>query len=50
MSPTAGTTRDIVEVRLDLQGVSCIVCDTAGIRSEKDGVDDIELEGIRRAK
>ena len=40
--------RDIVEVRLDLGGVSCIVSDTAGIRNET--IDQIEQEGMRRAK
>jgi tRNA modification GTPase len=40
--------RDIVEVRMDIGGVSCIVRDTAGLRQ---GTNDlIELEGIRRAK
>jgi tRNA modification GTPase len=32
VSPIAGTTRDIVEVIMDLGGVRCIVSDTAGIR------------------
>jgi tRNA modification GTPase len=42
----AGTTRDIIEVRLDLSGFPVILTDTAGIR-EAGG--DIEREGIRRA-
>ena len=48
VSPIAGTTRDIVEVRLDLDGVSCIVSDTAGLRDSS--LDPIELEGMRRAR
>jgi tRNA modification GTPase len=34
VSPIAGTTRDVVEVRMDLGGMSCIVSDTAGLRSD----------------
>lgn len=48
VSPIAGTTRDIVEVRMDLGGVSCLVSDTAGLR--EDTKDPIEQEGIRRAR
>ncbi len=48
VSPIAGTTRDIVEVRMDLAGVSCSVSDTAGLRDSTD--DPIELEGIKRAR
>lgn len=48
VSPIAGTTRDIVEVRMDLADVSCIVSDTAGLRKETD--DPIEQEGIKRAQ
>lgn len=47
VSPIAGTTRDIIEVRMDLAGVSCIVSDTAGLRSDSE--DPIEMEGMRRA-
>lgn len=45
VSEEAGTTRDIIEVRLDLGGVPVIVSDTAGIR-ETSGT--VEREGIRR--
>ena len=45
VSEEAGTTRDVIEVRLDLEGLPVIVSDTAGIR-EAQG--DIEQEGIRR--
>jgi tRNA modification GTPase len=45
VSALPGTTRDVIEVRLDLEGLPVIVSDTAGIR-EADG--EIEREGIRR--
>lgn len=48
VSPIAGTTRDIVEVRMDIGGIPCIVRDTAGLRL--DASDPIELEGIKRAR
>lgn len=46
VSPIAGTTRDAIEVRLDLGGLPVILVDTAGLR---DSVDPIESEGVRRA-
>ncbi|HEX5959037.1 MAG TPA: tRNA uridine-5-carboxymethylaminomethyl(34) synthesis GTPase MnmE [Hyphomicrobiaceae bacterium] len=46
VSEEAGTTRDIIEVTLDLAGVPVILSDTAGIR-EAEG--RIEREGVRRA-
>ena len=47
VSSQPGTTRDVVEVSLDLGGVPVVVADTAGLR-ETDN--EIEAEGIRRAK
>ena len=47
VSPHAGTTRDIIEVHLDLDGYPVTLLDTAGIR---DGVDPVEEEGVRRAR
>lgn len=47
VSETAGTTRDVVEVRLDLGGWPVIVADTAGLRKSAEA---IELEGMRRAR
>lgn len=41
-----GTTRDIIEVRLDIEGTPVILADTAGIRQTDD---EIEIEGMRRA-
>ena len=46
VSEEAGTTRDVIEVRLDLDGYPVIVSDTAGIR-ETEGL--VEREGIRRS-
>jgi len=48
VSPTAGTTRDVLEVTLNLGGVKCILQDTAGVRTATD--DLIELEGMKRAE
>jgi tRNA modification GTPase len=47
VSPHAGTTRDIIEVQLDLDGFPVTVIDTAGIRETEDPV---EREGVRRAR
>jgi tRNA modification GTPase len=46
VSARAGTTRDVVEVHLDLGGYPVILADTAGLREAED---EIEVEGIRRA-
>ncbi len=47
VSPHAGTTRDFIEVQLDLDGYPVTVIDTAGIRETDD---PIEQEGVRRAR
>jgi tRNA modification GTPase len=47
VSPHAGTTRDVIEVQLDLSGYPVTVIDTAGIRETDDPV---EQEGVRRAR
>ncbi|WP_159994710.1 tRNA uridine-5-carboxymethylaminomethyl(34) synthesis GTPase MnmE [Roseomonas sp. 18066] len=47
VSARAGTTRDVVEVRLDLSGVPVLLADTAGLRETED---EIEAEGVRRAR
>ena len=47
VSPYAGTTRDIIEVHLDLGGAPVTLLDTAGIRESDDPV---EQEGVRRAR
>jgi tRNA modification GTPase len=46
-SAVAGTTRDVIEVRLDLGGYPVILADTAGLREARDA---IEAEGVRRAR
>jgi tRNA modification GTPase len=47
VSPYAGTTRDVIEVHLDLGGYPVTVLDTAGLR---DTNDPVEQEGVRRAR
>ena len=47
VSSTPGTTRDVIEVHLDLDGHAVTIADTAGLR---ESADTIESEGIRRAK
>jgi len=47
VSATAGTTRDIVEGELSIDGVRIILTDTAGIR---EGLDEVEKIGISRAQ
>lgn len=46
VSETPGTTRDVIEVRLDLGGYPVILADTAGLRDTSEA---IESEGVRRA-
>ncbi len=46
VTPTPGTTRDVIEVVLDLAGYRVTVADTAGLR---ESTDPIEAEGVRRA-
>ena len=48
VSPIAGTTRDVIEVHLDLNGYPVNLIDTAGIRESSD--DPVEREGMRRAR
>jgi tRNA modification GTPase len=47
VSPYAGTTRDVIEVHLDLDGYPVTLLDTAGIR---DSDEPVEQEGVRRAR
>ena len=47
VSAHSGTTRDVIEVHLDLEGYPLVIADTAGLR---DSADEVEREGIRRAR
>ncbi len=47
VSERPGTTRDVIEARLDLGGYVVTLLDTAGLRETEDA---IEAEGIRRAR
>ena len=46
VSEIAGTTRDVIEVHLNINGLPVIISDTAGIRNSKD---EIEKKGIKLA-
>jgi tRNA modification GTPase len=46
-SASAGTTRDVIEVALDLGGYPVLLADTAGLR---EAADEVEAEGVRRAR
>lgn len=47
VTPIAGTTRDVIEVHLNLGGRAAVLLDTAGLRETND---PIEAEGIARAR
>lgn len=47
VSDVAGTTRDVVEGTLEIEGVNFRITDTAGLRESADA---IEREGVRRAR
>lgn len=46
VSSTAGTTRDVIEVRMDINGYPVTIADTAGLHET---AEEIEAEGIKRA-
>ncbi|MEO8925762.1 MAG: tRNA uridine-5-carboxymethylaminomethyl(34) synthesis GTPase MnmE [Caulobacteraceae bacterium] len=47
VTPTAGATRDVIEVPLTVAGYRVILADMAGVRQSED---PIEAEGVRRAR
>jgi tRNA modification GTPase len=47
VTPTPGTTRDVIEAPLVLAGYKVLVADMAGLR---EATEDIEAEGVRRAR
>lgn len=47
VTPIPGTTRDIIEIHLDLHGCPVTLIDTAGLRESRDSVEEI---GISRAR
>lgn len=47
VSPTAGTTRDVIEAPVDIDGVAFLFSDTAGLRESGDAIED---EGVARAR
>lgn len=47
VSPLPGTTRDVLEVHLELAGQAVTLLDTAGLRETED---EVEAEGVRRAR
>lgn len=52
VSAHAGTTRDVIEIHLDLGGFPVTLADTAGLRGveAQGGTGEIEAEGIRRSR
>ena len=44
-SEIAGTTRDLIEVRVDIEGVPVVIVDTAGLHA---ATDPVEVQGIKR--
>ena len=49
VSPRAGTTRDIVEGSLEIDGVNYLLTDTAGLRESDDEIESIGISMARRA-
>ncbi|HUG19950.1 MAG TPA: ribosome biogenesis GTPase Der [Planctomycetaceae bacterium] len=50
VSPIAGTTRDSIDIRFEIDGKSLIAIDTPGVRKRKSLASDIEYYGLVRAQ
>ncbi|MEO7773784.1 MAG: tRNA uridine-5-carboxymethylaminomethyl(34) synthesis GTPase MnmE [Steroidobacteraceae bacterium] len=50
VSEHAGTTRDLLRERIDLDGMPLHVIDTAGLRAPGEDIGPVEMEGMRRAR
>ncbi|MFK7818553.1 MAG: ribosome biogenesis GTPase Der [Planctomycetaceae bacterium] len=50
VSEVAGTTRDSIDIRFDMDGKSFVAIDTPGVRKRKSLANDIEYYGLVRAK
>lgn len=48
VSDVAGTTRDIIELRLDLRGLAVTLLDTAGLREAGDSVESMGIDRARQ--
>jgi tRNA modification GTPase len=50
-SERAGTTRDVIEVRMNLSGIPVVLLDTAGLRESDDEIEQLGIDrGMRRAE
>jgi tRNA modification GTPase len=47
-SEIAGTTRDVIEVRMDLNGIPVTILDTAGLRETKDKIEELGVVLARK--
>jgi tRNA modification GTPase len=50
VTPAAGTTRDLLEETIEIEGYPVVLLDSAGLRPEGLAADGVEREGMRRAR